>query len=128
MNKTLERLYLTLYWRKKAYGYPPSLADLATSCGVGQTMIVEQLKNLARQGYIKLYLYKDGDYNVEFLIEPNREWVVNIEINRAGQIKDIVSEIPLQVYVHDGTTPIPTVLHSRKTLDKAELIKKGIMI
>lgn len=128
MNKTLERLYLTLYWRKKAYGYPPALADLADAVQCEQTAIVEQLKNLARAGYIKLYLYKDGDYNVDFLIEPNREWVVNIEINSAGQIRVIVSEIPLQIYVHDGKTPVPTILHSRKTLDKAELIKKGIMI
>ena len=127
MNKMLERLYLTLYWRQKAYGYPPSLADLANSAGCEQTMVVEHLKNLARAGYIKLFLYKDGDYNVQFLIEPKREWVVNIEM-RNGRIADIISEIPLQIYVHDGTSLEPVLLHSRKTLDKAELIKKGIMI
>lgn len=127
MNKMLERLYLTLYWRQKAYGYPPSLADLANHIDCEQTMVVEYLKNLARAGYIKLYLYKDGDYNVEFLVEPKREWVVNIEMDSHGRIKDVISEIPLQIYIHDGHAE-PIVLHSRKTLDKTELIKKGIMV
>lgn len=127
MNKLLERVYLTLYWRKKSYGYPPALADLATAANVSQTMIVEHLKALARDGYIKLYLYQDGDYNVEFLIEPKREWVVNIQLNSRGEIKDVVSEIPLQLYVYDGHAE-PILLHSRKTLDKTELIKKGIMV
>ena len=127
MNKVLERLYLTLYWRKKAYGYPPALADLADAVQCEQTTVMEHLKQLARQGYIKLYVYADGDYNVEFLVEPKREWVVNIKVNARGQIIDVLSEIPLQIYVHDGS-PEPAVLHSRKTLDKAELIKKGIMV
>ena len=127
MNRTLERLYLTLYWRKKAYGYPPSLADLATACQLSPMIIEQHLKNLAKAGYIKLYLYKDGDYNVEFLIEPKREWVVNIEMDSHGRIKDVISEIPLQIYVHNGQ-PEPLLLHSRKTLDKTELIKKGIIV
>lgn len=127
MNKVLERLYLTLYWRKKAYGYPPALADLAGAVQCEQTTVMEHLKQLARQGYIKLYVYADGDYNVEFLVEPKREWVVNIKVNARGQIIDVLSEIPLQIYVHDGS-PEPAILHSRKTLDKAELIKKGIMV
>lgn len=127
MNKTLERLYLTLYWRKKAYGYPPSMADLATACKLSPMMIEEHLKNLAKAGYIKLYLYQDGDYNVEFLVEPKREWVVNIEMDSMGRIKDVISEIPLQIYIHDGHTE-PLIVHSRKTLDKTELIKKGIMV
>lgn len=127
MNKTLEKLYLTLYWRKKAYGYPPSMADLSTACGLTPMIIEKHLKNLAKAGYIKLYLYQDGDYNVEFLIEPKREWVVNLELDSQGRIRNIISEIPLQVYVHDGHAE-PLILHSRKTLDKTELIKKGIMV
>lgn len=127
MNETLERLYLTLYWRKKAYGYPPSIAKLATACKLSPMRIEEHLKNLAKQGYIKLYLYQDGDYNVEFLVEPKRPWVVNLEVDSMGRIKEIISEIPLQVYVHDGHAE-PLVLYSRKTLDKTELIKKGIMV
>lgn len=127
MNRTLERLYLTLYWRRKAYGYPPALADLADAVQCSQTTVIDHLKRLARNGYIKLYLYQDGDYNVDFLIEPKRPWVVNIEMNSMGRIKEIISEIPLQIYIHDGS-PEPIMLLSRKTLDKAELIKKGIMV
>lgn len=126
MNKRLERIYLTLYWRLKAYGYPPSMADLAEACGISQTTIKDALKNLAKTGYVKLYLYENGDYNVKFLIEPNREWVVNIELNAAGQPRTIRSEIPVRIYVWDGH-PVPKVFVSQKSLDKAELIKKGII-
>ena len=127
MNRTLERLYLTLYWRLKAYGYPPSMADLATACGVEQTAVLHQLKQLAKTGYIKLYLYDSGDYNVKFLIEPKREWVINVELNGAGQPRVIRSEIPVKIYVWTGR-PEPMVYVSQKDLDKAELIKKGILI
>ncbi|MCQ2608987.1 MAG: hypothetical protein MJ197_09930 [Bacteroidales bacterium] len=126
MNKTLERLYLTLYWRQKAYGYPPSLNELAEMANVSQTMIMQRLKELATQGYIKLFLYDNGDYNVKFIIEPKREWVVNIRY-RNGEIDSITSEIPIKVYVWDKYIE-PRIYQSRKTLDKAELIKKGIMV
>lgn len=127
MDKTLERIYLTLYWRSKAYGYPPSLSDLAEYCRVSQSAIITWLKRLAQAGYIQLFLYKDGQYNVKFLIEPKREWVVNIE-KRGDNIVKITSEIPVKVYVHDGISPEPEMYLSRKTLDKVELIKQGIMV
>lgn len=126
MNKTLERLYLTLYWRQKAYGYPPSLNELAEMADVSQTTVMQRLKELATQGYIKLFLYDNGDYNVKFIIEPKREWVVNIRY-RNGEIDSITSEIPIKVYVWDKYIE-PRIYQSRKTLDKAELIKKGIMV
>ena len=126
MNKTLERLYLTLYWRQKAYGYPPSLNELAEMADVSQTTIMQRLKELATQGYIKLFLYDNGDYNVKFIIEPKREWVVNIRYKN-GEIDSITSEIPIKVYVWDKYIE-PRIYQSRKTLDKAELIKKGIMV
>lgn len=126
MNKTLERLYLTLYWRQKAYGYPPSLNELAEMAGISQTMVMQRLKELATQGYIKLFLYDNGDYNVKFIIEPKREWVVNIRYKN-GEIDSITSEIPIKVYVWDKYIE-PRIYQSRKTLDKAELIKKGIMV
>lgn len=126
MNKTLERLYLTLYWRQKAYGYPPSLNELAEMADVSQTMVMQRLKELATQGYIKLFLYDNGDYNVKFIVEPKREWVVNIRY-RNGEIDSITSEIPIKVYVWDKYIE-PRIYQSRKTLDKAELIKKGIMV
>lgn len=127
MNRTLERIYLTLYWRLKAYGYPPPMAELAESCGTEQTTILNHLRELARTGYIKLYLYENGDYNVKFLIEPKREWVINIELNGAGQPRSIRSEIPVKIYVWSGR-PEPMVYISQKELDKAELIKKGILV
>lgn len=126
MTKTLEKLYLTLYWRIKAYGYPPALCDLAITCGVSQTTIKGWLKQLARTGYIKLYLYENDDYKVEFLIEPKREWVINIETDSHGRVKDVKSEIPVVLYFWDGHAE-PLVYFSRKTLDKTELIKKGIL-
>lgn len=127
MNKTLEKIYLTLYWRNKAYGYPPSMSDLASACGVSQTTIRDKLKELARTGYIKLYLYENDDYNVKFLVEPKREWIINIELNGAGKPRLIRSEIPVRIYVWDGH-PEPIVYCSQKSLDKAELIKKGIIL
>lgn len=127
MTKTLEKLYLTLYWRLKAYGYPPALSDLAIACNVEQTQILNWLKELARTGYIKLFLYENDDYNVKFLIEPKREWIVNIDMGANGKIQNIKSEIPLKVFVWDGHAE-PLIYLSRKTLDKTELIKKGIIV
>lgn len=127
MDKTTERIYLTLYWRSKAYGYPPSLSTLAEYCGVAQSTILLWLKKLAKAGYIQLFLYKDGQYNVKFLIEPKREWVVNIE-KRGDNIISVTSEIPVRVFVHDGFSPEPKEYLSRKALDKVELVKKGIMV
>lgn len=127
MTKTLERLYLTLYWRLKAYGYPPAMCDLAEMCNIEQTQVVNWLKKLARTGYIKLYLFENGDYNVKFLIEPKREWVVNIDMNANGAIRSIKSEIPLKVFVWDGKAE-PLVYFSQKPLDKTELIKQGILV
>lgn len=127
MDKTTEKLYLTLYWRSKAYGYPPSLADLAQYTGVAQTKVIDWLKKLAKAGYIQLFLYEDGQYNVKFLVEPKREWVVNIE-KRGDNFVNITSEIPVKIYVHDGLSPEPKVYLSRKSLDKVELVKKGIMV
>lgn len=126
MNKTLEKIYLTLYWRSKAYGYPPALSTLAESCNVSQTTIIDWLKKLARSGYIQLFLYENDDYNVKFLIEPKREWVINIE-KRGNNITEVISEIPVKIYVHDGLHAEPQVYLSRKTLDKVELVKKGIL-
>lgn len=125
MNKVLEKLYLTLYWRKYAYGYPPALCDLAEMCGTSQTTILKWLKDLAKEGYIKLYLYENDDYNVDFIIKPKREWVVNIE-TEGNRIKSVRSEIPVKLYIWDGHAE-PLIYISRKTLDKAELIKKGIL-
>ena len=103
------------------------MADLATVCGVEQTTILHHLKQLAKTGYIKLSLYDSGDYNVKFLIEPKREWVINVELNGAGKPRVIRSEIPVKIYVWTGR-PEPMVYVSQKDLDKAELIKKGILV
>lgn len=127
MTKTLEKIYLTLYWRKFAYGYPPSLSQLAEMCNTSQTTILNWLKKLARTGYIKLFLFENGDYNVEFLIEPKREWVINIEMTPMGAVKKINSEIPVRVFIWNGQ-PEPMEILSTKDLDKAELIKKGILV
>lgn len=127
MTKTQERIYLTLWWWYKCFGYPPALNELAEKARVDQTTIKDHLKTLAKAGYIELAFLTDGSYTVKFLIEPRREWAVNIKVNPMGRITDVISEIPVVIYVHDGHIE-PLVYHSRKTLDKAELIKKGLMV
>lgn len=125
MTRTQELIYLTLYWRNKAFGYPPPLDELAEKCRVSQTHIKEILRQIARAGYIRIAFMKDGSYSVKFNIEPKRPWVVNITTD-GKSIVDVKSEIPVMLYVWTGRAE-PLVYFSKKDLDKAELIKKGIL-
>lgn len=126
MNKTAEKIYLYLVWHMRAHGYPPELSDLADRCGCTQTRAEYWLKRLAQQGYIKLYLYEDGDYNVKIMIDEKRGWVVNIHTDERGKPVRITSEIPIHLFVWSPNSVVPVEMVSTKDLITEQLRKAGI--
>lgn len=126
MNKTAEKIYLYLLWHMRAYQRPPELADLAERCGCAQTRADFWLKRLAQQGYIKLYLYPDGDYNVKIMIDETRGWIVNLHVDEQGRPLRMSSEIPIHLFVWGPKSPIPAELTATKDLMTGQLRKAGI--
>lgn len=126
MNRTAEKIYLYLLWHIRAYQRPPEMSDLAERCGCSQTRAEYWLKRLAQQGYIKLYLYPDGDYNVKIMIDETRGWIVNLHTDEHGKPIRITSEIPVHLYVWSPKVIEPVELVSTKHLETGQLKKAGI--
>ena len=128
MNKTAERIYLYLLWHMRAYQRPPEMADLAERCNCSQTRAVYWLKRLAAQGYIKLYLYSDGDYNVKIMVDETRGWIVNLHTDDQGNPLRMTAEIPIHLYVWGPRSTVPVEIVQTKDLMTEQLKKAGIKI
>lgn len=127
MNSVAERIYLFLCWHIKAFGYAPAMAKLTEACKCTATQTERWLKRLASDGYIKLYLYPDGDFTVKIMIDPTTKWHANLFV-KDGKIVQLISELPMNLFIWNDTSPLPTRIESEKDLDLARLKKKGIRI
>lgn len=127
MTATTEKLYLYLAWFVKAYKHAPSQAMIAEAIGISPTRVTVVLKDLAKMGYIELYLFPDGMIDVKIKVDPIRPWVANLRFTRTGT-PVLTSEIPLKLYVWplDRTEPIEVL--NEPDLVKEQLKRKGIKV
>lgn len=127
MTPTAERIYLFLAWWIKAYGYAPPKTTIAERCQCSDLQVESWLNKLASRGYIKLYNYNDGSYNVKIMLDPTRPWQAVLQVDEHGRLKSLTSELPIQLHVWRGKSFIPDVIVSERDLMKQELKKKGII-
>jgi len=125
MTLNEERVYLYLAWFIVCYRYSPPQERIAQSCGVSINYVDKALKRLAKQGYIKLYIYDGGEYEAKLMIDPTRAWIAVLR-----QDKDrwrLESEIPIQLHIFRTDSPVPQVI-TNEALITQELKNKGIKV
>ena len=127
MTPTMEKLYLYLAWFLKAYRHAPSQDMIAESCGVSVVRVEVLLKDLARAGYIELYVFPDKMIDIKLKIDPIRPWVANIRFTQRGT-PILTSEIPLRLYIWPKGSSTPVEAVSEPDLLKEQLKKKGIKV
>lgn len=127
MSPTAEKIYLFLAWWIKAYGYAPPKTTIAQRCQCSDLQVESWLNKLASRGYIKLYNYSDGNYNVKIMLDPTRPWQAVLHLDKRGKAKMLISELPIQLHVWREDSLVPDIIVSERDLMKEELKKKGIL-
>jgi len=127
MNETTKKIYFYLTWYKTAYHYTPSQAQIAEACKCSPTRVIVLLKELAKAGYIELFLLPCGAIDVNIKIDPTRPWVANMRFSPKG-VPILTSEIPLKLYIWGRDKAEPVVVLSEKDLIKEQLKKSGVRV
>lgn len=127
MTKTMEKLYLYLAWFLKAYRHAPSQDMIAEACGISVIRVEKMLRDLAKAGYIELYVFPDKMIDIKLKIDPIRPWVANIRFTQRGT-PILTSEIPLKLYIWPKGSVVPVEAVSEPDLLKEQLKKKGIKV
>lgn len=127
MTKTMEKLYLYLAWFLKAYRHTPSQDMIAEACGISVVRVENMLRDLAKAGYIELYVFPDKMIDIKLKIDPIRPWVANIRFTQRGT-PILTSEIPLKLYIWPKGSVVPVEAVSEPDLLKEQLKKKGIKV
>jgi hypothetical protein len=85
------------------------------------------LRDLAKAGYIELYVFPDKMIDIKLKVDPIRPWVANIRFTQRGT-PILTSEIPLKLYIWPKGSVVPVEAVSEPDLLKEQLKKKGIKV
>lgn len=98
MEKKCSEIFLYISWHKVAFGYSPSWDKIAEQCSTTIERAKYWVNRLANKGYIKLYMFDDGGYEIKIMIDPLHRWKVNLILQPDNSYR-CESEIPVSVFL-----------------------------